>query len=132
MINVKFDTFTEACKAFNYGKNFLNLPEEARDTLNELFSDVEIVPGGTYDIDGLYINSYQCLETEEVLVDWLDLFTYKELNNMTDKEIEDYVAENYDEILDDLNDTVLVLSYEKYTRFKSDGMHSASRWHVLN
>ncbi|KTF20950.1 hypothetical protein [Streptococcus gordonii] len=112
-IKVIYDSYSDVCKDYAYGKKFLDEPDIVIEKLNEHFDGVEF---GQYDgcnPDNVYINSFTEVDTKEALIDFAGILDHGEYEQlMNEDRLSDYVEENEDEIVSRLEDSYTFLAHE--------------------
>ena len=112
-IKVIYDSYSDVCKDYAYGKKFLDEPDIVIEKLNEHFDGVEF---GQYDgcnLDNVYINSFTEVDTKEALIDFAGILDHGEYEQlMNEDRLSAYVEENEDEIVSRLEDSYTFLAHE--------------------
>jgi hypothetical protein len=112
-IKVIYDSYSDVCKDYAYGKKFLDEPDIVIEKLNEHFDGVEF---GQYDgcnPDNVYINSFTEVDTKEALIDFAGILDHGEYEQlMNEDRLSAYVEENEDEIVSRLEDSYTFLAHE--------------------
>ena len=111
-IKVIYDSYSDVCGDYAYGKKFLDEPEIVIEKLNEHFDGVEFGQFDGCNPDNVYINSFTEVDTKEALIDFagiLDRGEYEQLVN--EDRLSAYVEENEDEIISRLEDSYTFLCH---------------------
>ena len=66
-VKVTYNCYINLCEDYMYGKNFLDLPEEIQDAVDEYFDGAEIEAFGDGIPDDMWVNHYEGLDAEDVL-----------------------------------------------------------------
>ena len=69
-IKVIYDSYSDICKDYVYGKRFLDEPDIVIEKLNEHFDGVEFEQFDGCNPDNVYINSFTEVDTKEALIDF--------------------------------------------------------------
>ena len=112
-IKVIYDSYSDICKDYAYGKKFLDEPDTVIEKLNEHFDGVEF---GQYDgcnPDNVYINSFTEVDTKEALIDFAGILDHGEYEQLVNEErLSAYVEENEEEIVSRIEDSYTFLGHE--------------------
>lgn len=85
-IAVTVDAYTDICAGYMYGKEFLDLPQQAQDALDDHFDGMELdfsdPKSGTWHLnpDNLYVNHFCIIDPEEVDAD-MHILLYLDTEN---------------------------------------------------
>ena len=112
-IKVIYDSYSDVCKDYAYGKKFLDESEKVIERLNEHFDGVEFGQFDGCNPDNVYINSFTEVDTKEALIDFagiLDPGEYEQL--MNEDRMSAYVEEHEEEIISRLEDSYTFLCHE--------------------
>ena len=112
-IKVVYDSYSDVCKYYAYGKKFLDESEKVIERLNEYFDGVEFGQFDGCNPDNVYINSFTEVDTKEALIDFagiLDPGEYEQL--MNEDRMSAYVEEHEEEIISRLEDSYTFLCHE--------------------
>jgi hypothetical protein len=112
-IKVVYDSYSDVCKDYAYGKKFLDESEKVIERLNEHFDGVEFGQFDGCNPDNVYINSFTEVDTKEALIDFagiLDPGEYEQL--MNEDRMSVYVEEHEEEIISRLEDSYTFLCHE--------------------
>lgn len=112
-IKVVYDSYSDVCKYYAYGKKFLDESEKVIERLNEHFDGVEFGQFDGCNPDNVYINSFTEVDTKEALIDFagiLDPGEYEQL--MNEDRMSAYVEEHEEEIISRLEDSYTFLCHE--------------------
>lgn len=111
-IKVIYDSYSDVCKDYVYGKRFLDEPDIVIEKLNEHFDGVEF---GQYDgcnPDNVYINSFTEVDTKEALIDFAGILDHGEYEQlMNEDRLSAYVEEHEEEIVSRLEDSYTFLCH---------------------
>ena len=112
-IKVIYDSYSDVCKDYVYGKRFLDEPDIIIEKLDEHFDGVEF---GQYDgcnPDNVYINSFTEVDTKEALIDFAGILDHGEYEQlMNEDRLSAYVEEHEEEIISRLEDSYTFLCHE--------------------
>lgn len=112
-IKVIYDSYSDVCKDYVYGKRFLDEPDIVIEKLDEHFDGVEF---GQYDgcnPDNVYINSFTEVDTKEALIDFAGILDHGEYEQlMNEDRLSAYVEEHEEEIISRLEDSYTFLCHE--------------------
>lgn len=112
-IKVIYDSYSDVCKDYAYGKRFLDEPEIVIERLNEHFDGVEFEQFDGCNPDNVYINSFTEVDTKEALIDFAKILDHGEYEQlMNEDRLSAYVEENEDVIVSRLEDSYTFLGYE--------------------
>ena len=112
-IKVIYDSYSDVCKDYVYGKKFLDEPDIVIEKLDEHFDGVEFGQFDGCNPDNVYINSFTEVDTKEALIDFagiLDNGEYEQL--MNEDRLSAYVEEHEEEIVSRLEDSYIFLGHE--------------------
>ena len=111
-IKVIYDSYSDVCSDYVYGKKFLDEPDIVIEKLDEHFDGVEF---GQYDgcnPDNVYINSFTEVDTKEALIDFAGILDYGEYEQlMNEDRLPAYVEEHEEEIISRLEDSYTFLCH---------------------
>lgn len=111
-IKVIYDSYSDVCKDYVYGKRFLDEPEIVIERLNEHFDGVEFGQFDGCNPDNVYINSFTEVDTKEALIDFAGILDHGEYEQlMNEDRLSAYVEENEDEIVSRLEDSYTFLGH---------------------
>lgn len=112
-IKVIYDSYSDICKDYVYGKRFLDEPEIVIKNLNEHFDGVEFEQFDGCNPDNVYINSFTEVDTKEALIDFAAILDHEEYEQLINEDrLFTYVEENEDEIVSRLEDSYVFLGHE--------------------
>lgn len=112
-IKVIYDSYSDICKDYVYGKRFLDEPEIVIKNLNENFDGVEFEQFDGCNPDNVYINSFTEVDTKEALIDFAAILDHEEYEQLINEDsLFTYVEENEDEIVSRLEDSYIFLGHE--------------------
>lgn len=112
-IKVIYDSYSDICKDYVYGKRFLDEPEIVIKNLNEHFDGVEFEQFDGCNPDNVYINSFTEVNTKEALIDFAAILDHEEYEQLINEDrLFTYVEENEDEIVSRLEDSYIFLGHE--------------------
>jgi len=111
-IKVIYDSYSDVCKDYVYGKRFLEEPDIVIEKLDEHFDGVEFGQFDGCNPDNVYVNSFTEVDTKEALIDFagiLDQGEYEQL--MNEDRLSAYVEEHEEEIISRLEDSYTFLGH---------------------
>ena len=112
-IKVIYDSYSDVCKDYAYGKRFLDEPEIVIERLNEHFDGVKFEQFDGCNPDNVYINSFTEVDTKEALIDFAKILDHGEYEQlMNEDRLSAYVEENEDVIVSRLEDSYTFLGHE--------------------
>ena len=112
-IKVIYDSYSDVCKDYVYGKRFLDEPEKVIEKLNEHFDGVEFGQFDGCNPDNVYINSFTEVDTQEALIDFAGILDHGEYEQlMNEDRLSAYVEEHEEEIISRLEDSYTFLCHE--------------------
>ena len=112
-IKVIYDSYSDVCKDYAYGKKLLDEPEKIIDRLNEHFDGVEFGQFDGCNPDNVYINSFTEVDTQEALIDFAGILDHGEYEQlMNEDRLSAYVEENEEEIVSRIEDSYTFLGHE--------------------
>lgn len=112
-IKVIYDSYSDVCKDYVYGKRFLDEPEIVIEKLNEYFDGVEFEQFDGCNPDNVYINSFTEVDTKEALIDFAGILDHGEYEQLLNEDrLSAYVEENEDEIVSRIEGTCAFLGHE--------------------
>lgn len=112
-IKVIYDSYSDVCKDYAYGKKFLDEPEKVIERLNEHFDGVEFGQFDGCNPDNVYINSFTEVDTKEALIDFAGILDHGEYEQlMNEDRLSAYVEEHEEEIISRLEDSYTFLCHE--------------------
>ena len=112
-IKVIYDSYSDICKDYVYGKRFLDEPDIVIEKLNEHFDGVEFEQFDGCNPDNVYINSFTEVDTKEALIDFAAILDHEEYEQLINEDrLFTYVEENVDEIVSRLEDSYIFLGHE--------------------
>ena len=111
-IKVIYDSYSDVCKDYVYGKKFLDEPDIVIEKLDEHFDGVEFGQFDGCNPDNVYINSFTEVDTKEALIDFAGILDYGEYEQLLNEDrLSAYVEENEDEIVSRLEDSYTFLAH---------------------
>ena len=111
-IKVIYDSYSDVCKYYVYGKSFLDLPDKIIERLDEHFDGVEFEQFDGCNPDNVYINSFTEVDTKEALIDFAGILDHGEYEQLLNEDrLSAYVEENEDEIVSRLEDSYTFLAH---------------------
>ena len=117
-IKVIYDSYSDICKDYVYGKRFLDEPDIVIERLNEHFDGAEFGQFDGCNPDNVYINSFTEVDTQEALIDFAGILDHGEYEQlMNEDRLSAYVEENEDEIVSRLEDSYTFLGHEGDSRY---------------
>lgn len=112
-IKVIYDSYSDICKDYVYGKRFLDEPEIVIERLNEHFDGVEFGQFDGCNPDNVYINSFTEVDTKEALIDFAGILDHGEYEQLVNEDrLSAYVEEHEEEIISRLEDSYTFLCHE--------------------
>ena len=112
-IKVIYDSYSDVCKDYAYGKKFLDEPEKVIERLNEHFDGVEFGQFDGCNPDNVYVNSFTEVDTKEALIDFAGILDHGEYEQlMNEDRLSAYVEEHEEEIVSRLEDSYTYLCHE--------------------
>lgn len=112
-IKVIYDSYSDICKDYVYGKRFLEEPEIVIERLNEHFDGVEFGQFDGCNPDNVYINSFTEVDTKEALIDFAGILDHGEYEQLVNEDrLSAYVEEHEEEIISRLEDSYTFLCHE--------------------
>ena len=112
-IKVIYDSYSDICKDYVYGKRFLDEPEIVIERLNEHFDGVEFGQFGGCNPDNVYVNSFTEVDTQEALIDFAGILDHGEYEQLVNEDrLSAYVEEHEEEIISRIGDSCVYLGYE--------------------
>ena len=111
-IKVIYDSYSDVCKDYVYGKKFLDEPDIVIEKSDEHFDGVEFGQFDGCNPDNVYINSFTEVDTKEALIDFAGILDYGEYEQLLNEDrLSAYVEENEDEIVSRLEDSYTFLAH---------------------
>ena len=111
-IKVIYDSYTDVCGDYAYGKKFLDEPEKVIEKLNEHFDGVEFGQFDGCNPDNVYINSFTEVDTQEALIDFAGILDHGEYEQLVNEDrLSAYVEEHEEEIISRLEDSYTFLCH---------------------
>ena len=112
-IKVIYDSYSDVCGDYAYGKKFLDEPEKVIEKLNEHFDGVEFGQFDGCNPDNVYINSFIEVDTQEALIDFAGILDHGEYEQLVNEDrLSAYVEEHEEEIISRLEDSYTFLCHE--------------------
>ena len=112
-IKVIYDSYSDVCKDYVYGKKFLDEPDIVIERLNEHFDGVEFGQFDGCNPDNVYINSFTEVDTKEALIDFACILNHGEYEQLVNEDrLSAYVEEHEEEIISRLEDSYTFLCHE--------------------
>ena len=112
-IKVIYDSYSDVCKDYVYGKRFLDEPDIVIEKLDEHFDGVEFGQFDGCNPDNVYINSFTEVDTKEALIDFAKILDHGEYEQlMNEDRLSAYVEEHEEEIVSRLEDSYIFLGHE--------------------
>ena len=112
-IKVIYDSYSDICKDYVYGKRFLDEPEKVIERLNRHFDGVEFGQFDGFNPDNVYVNSFTEVDTKEALIDYAGILDHGEYEQlMNEDRLSAYVEEHEEEIISRLEDSYTFLCHE--------------------
>ncbi|MFS9314656.1 hypothetical protein QM404_04660 [Streptococcus infantis] len=112
-IKVIYDSYSDICGNYAYGKKFLDLPESVIERLDEYFDGAEFGEFDSCNPDNIYINSFTEVDTQEALIDFAGILDHGEYEQlMNEDRLSAYVEENEEEIVSRIEDSYTFLGHE--------------------
>ena len=111
-IKVIYDSYTDVCGDYAYGKKFLDEPEKVIEKLNEHFDGVEFGQFDGCNPDNVYINSFTEVDTQEALIAFAGILDHGEYEQLLNEDrLSAYVEEHEEEIISRLEDSYTFLGH---------------------
>ena len=111
-IKVIYDSYTDVCGDYVYGKKILDEPEKVIEKLNEHFDGVEFGQFDGCNPDNVYINSFTEVDTQEALIDFAGILDHGEYEQLVNEDrLSAYVEEHEEEIISRLEDSYTFLCH---------------------
>lgn len=112
-IKVIYDSYSDVCKDYVYGKRFLEEPDIVIEKLDEHFDGVEFGQFDGCNPDNVYINSFTEVDTKEALIDFAGILDHGEYEQLVNEDrLSAYVEEHEEEIVSRLEDSYTFLCHE--------------------
>ena len=112
-IKVIYDSYSDICKDYAYGKKFLDEPEIVIEKLNEHFDGVEFGQFDGPNPDNVYVNSFIEVDTQEALIDFAGILNHGDYEQLVNEDrLSAYVEEHEEEIASRLGDSYVFLGHE--------------------
>ena len=112
-IKVIYDSYSDVCKDYVYGKKFLDEPDIVIEKLDEHFDGVEFGQFDGCNPDNVYVNSFTEVDTKEALIDFAGILDHGEYEQlMNEDRLSAYVEEHEEEIVSRLEDSYTFLCHE--------------------
>ena len=112
-IKVIYDSYSDVCKDYVYGKRFLDEPDIVIERLNEHFDGAEFGQFNGCNPDNVYINSFTEVDTQEALIDFAGILDHGEYEQLVNEDrLSAYVEEHEEEIISRLEDSYTFLCHE--------------------
>lgn len=112
-IKVIYDSYSDVCKDYVYGKRFLEEPDIVIEKLDEHFDGVEFGQFDGCNPDNVYVNSFTEVDTKEALIDFAGILDHGEYEQlMNEDRLSAYVEEHEEEIISRLEDSYTFLCHE--------------------
>ena len=112
-IKVIYDSYSDVCKDYVYGKRFLEEPDIVIEKLDEHFDGVEFGQFDGCNPDNVYINSFTEVDTKEALIDFAGILDHGEYEQLLNEDrLSAYVEEHEEEIVSRLEDSYTFLCHE--------------------
>ena len=95
-IKVIFDSYSDICRYYMYGRTLLDLPEKVIDRLNEHFDGTEFKQFDGCNPDNIAINYFKEVDTEEALIECAKILNHGEYEQlMNEDQIVSRLSESY-------------------------------------
>ena len=112
-IKVIYDSYSDVCKDYVYGKKFFDEPEIVIERLNDHFDGVEFGQFDGCNPDNVYINSFTEVDTKEALIDFAGILDHGEYEQLVNEDrLSAFVEEHEEEIISRLEDSYTFLCHE--------------------
>ena len=112
-IKVIYDSYSDVCKDYVYGKRFLDEPDIVIERLNEHFDGAEFGQSNGCNPDNVYINSFTEVDTQEALIDIAGILDHGEYEQLVNEDrLSAYVEENEEEIVSRIEDSYTFLGHK--------------------
>ena len=110
---VIYDSYSDVCGDYAYGKRFLDEPDIVIEKLNEHFDGVEFGQFDGCNPDNVYINSFTEVDTQEALICFAGILDHGEYEQLVNEDrLSAYVEEHEEEIISRLEDSYTFLCHE--------------------
>ncbi|HEM3442990.1 TPA: hypothetical protein U1B40_001360 [Streptococcus suis] len=104
-VTITFESYSDICNSFMYGKKILELPERIVNAIDNYFDGKTIDVAGAYNPDVFYTKHLYQSTLRETLVNDLRFLNQDEFSDLLETgKLENYVIEHLDHIVDALND----------------------------
>ena len=111
-IKVIYDSYSDVCKYYAYGKKFLDEPDIVIEKLNDHFDGAEFGQFDGCNPDNVYINSFTEVDTQEALIDFAGVLDHGEYEQLVNEDrLSAYVEEHEEEIISRLEDSYTFLCH---------------------
>lgn len=112
-IKVIYDSYSDVCKDYAYGKKLLDEPEKIIARLDEHFDGVEFGQFDKCNPDNVYVNSFTEVDTQEALIDFAGILNHGEYEQLVNEDrLSAYVEEHEEEIISRLEESYVFLGHE--------------------
>lgn len=112
-IKVIFDSYSDICRYYMYGRTLLDLPEKVIDRLNEHFDGTEFKQFDGCNPDNIAVNYFKEVDTEEALIKCAKILNHGEYEQlMNEDRLFAYVEEHEEEIVSRLSESYTYLGHE--------------------
>lgn len=85
-IKVIFDSYSDICRYYMYGRTLLDLPEKVIDRLNEHFDGMEFKQFDGCNPDNIAINYFKEVDTEEALIECAKILNHGEYEQLVNED----------------------------------------------
>ena len=94
-IKVIYDSYSDVCKDYAYGKKLLDEPQKIIERLDEYFDGLEFVQYDKCNNDNVYVNSFTEVDTQEALIDFAGILNHGEYEQLVNEDrLSAYVVEH--------------------------------------
>lgn len=111
-VKVTYNCYINLCEDYMYGKKFLALPEKIKDAIDKCFDGAELEAFGDGNLDDMWVNHYECFDTEEVLTYYTKMLTDENYQELFESgKLEGYIEQHLEEIKERLRVRYYFLGY---------------------
>lgn len=112
-VTVVYDKYSDLCANYGYGKELLKLPDDVIERLDKHFDGIKFNKFDVNNPDDLAINSFVEIGTEEVLLDYAEIVSREEYEQLLNEEqLMAYIDEHEEEIIASLTELHVYLGHE--------------------
>ncbi|MGM9884836.1 hypothetical protein [Streptococcus hyointestinalis] len=104
--------YSDICDSYNYGRQFLELPEAIIDAVNDYFDGQTVDLNGNGNPDNMWVNHYYPMGYRDALVNFTKMLTHEEYTQLAETgQVDSYIEKHFDEIEERLNENCYLLGY---------------------